>query len=366
MTAQSSVLDLARQGDPMAIARLMNQSLEPAGVQVRTDLIQDCLTVMAAGELGPPDQDFLVDFVRRGMLGLAAPVVRRVVVQGYAPGAAAPSWQMGIDLQGAGTIAPRPLVTQPSSRSRRAGGARSGQPSERSVVHTVAATDATLSTPRVIGWVSILALAIGATAAARWAIAWLGETNIYEVAYVGHFLRSLEILELLNLLVFAVLGMGAGIAAGVLPPPRGQQLTALVLAVAVPGLFAIAPAVRQQAWINRAADHQRITPEQAKIQVERFLSKQVGQSGLWGFYTYSARYPELPLAPDAMREIPTIDRQVKATLANLLRWQTKSIEQLLEGCTWGVRGFYLLLAVLTTLTHFQQGLRYGWRWFGWR
>jgi hypothetical protein len=218
----------------------------------------------------------------------------------------------------------------------------------------------------LLGWVLLLGVAIGTTAAARWAIAWLGETNIYEVAYVGHFLRSLEILELLNLLVFAILGMGAGIAAGILPPPLGRQLTMLVLAVAVPGLFVISPAVRQEAWVLRAADHQRIPPLSARVQIDRFLTKQVGQSGLWGFYTYSARYPELPLAPGQMQEIPAIDRQVKATLANLLRWETKAIEQLLEGCTWGVRGFYLLLAVLTTLTHFNQGLRYGWRWFGWR
>ncbi len=365
MTAQSSVLDQARQGDPGAIARLMNQSLEPRGMQVRAELLQDCLTVMAVGTDGPPDRAFLADFVQRGMLGLGAPGVHRVLLQGYEPGAAAPSWQLSIDLQmdlQADPAAPLPDRPTLSSRPSSTGALIPSRLAET----THKASDATLSAPRLLGWVLLLGAAVGATAAARWAIAWLGETNIYEVAYVGHFLRSLEILELLNLLIFAILGMGAGIAAGILPPPLGRQLTTLVLAVAVPGLFAISPAVRQEAWVLRAADYQRITPAAARIQVDRFLTRQVGQSGLWGFYTYSARYPELPLAPGQMQEIPAIDRQVKATLANLLRWETKAIEQLLEGCTWGVRGFYLLLAVLTTLTHFNQGLRYGWRWFGWR
>lgn len=361
MAAQSSVLDLARQGDPLAIARLMNQSLEPRGLQVRADLFGDCLTVMAAGEAAPPDREFLVDFVRRGMLGLAAPGVHRVLLQGYAPGAVAPSWQEVIDLQASGNGYAPVAVPSPPPRS---GLSTVNRPTAAD--RTVPATDATLSAPRLIGWVAILAASVVATAAARWAIAWLGETNIYEVPYVGHFFRSLEILELLNLLVFAILGMGSGIAAGVLPPPLGQQLTALVLAVAVPGLFAISPAVRQQAWVLRAADYQRIAPEVARMQIDRFVTKQAGQGGLWGFYTYSARYPELPLAPGQMQEIPAIDRQVKATLANLLRWETQAIEQLLEGCTWGVRGFYFLLAILTTMTHFRQGLRYGWRWFGWR
>jgi len=361
MTAQSSVLDLARRGDPMAIARLMNQSLEPRGLQVRVDLLGDCLTVMAAGEAAPPDRAFLVDFVHRGMLGLAAPGVHRVLLQGYAPGAVAPSWQEAIELQATGPIDSPSSAQGPSPRSG-LNAANRPVAADRSVP----ATDATFSAPRLIGWVAILGASVLATAAARWAIAWFGEINIYEVAYVGHFLRSLEILELLNLLIFAILGMGSGIAAGVLPPPLGQQLTALVLAVAVPGLFAISPAVRQQAWVLRAADYQRIAPEVARVQIDRFVAKQAGQGGLWGFYTYSARYPELPLAPGQMQEIPAIDRQVKATLANLLRWETKAIEQLLEGCTWGVRGFYLLLAILTTMTHFRQGLRYGWRWFGWR
>jgi hypothetical protein len=361
MTAQSSVLDQARQGDPRAIARLMNQSLEPRGMQVRAELLQDCLTVMAVGTDGPPDRAFLADFVRRGMLGLGAPGVHRVLLQGYEPGAAAPTWQLGIDLQ---PDRPADAIDRPVPLPR--SGSTSALIPSRAIATAPNASDATLSAPRLLGWVLLLGVAIGTTAAARWAIAWLGETNIYEVAYVGHFLRSLEILELLNLLIFAILGMGAGIAAGILPPPLGRQLTMLVLAVAVPGLFVISPAVRQEAWVLRAADHQRIAPVAARVQIDRFLTRQVGQSGLWGFYTYSARYPELPLAPGQMQEIPAIDRQVKATLANLLRWETKAIEQLLEGCTWGVRGFYLLLAVLTTLTHFNQGLRYGWRWFGWR
>ncbi|TAD78319.1 MAG: hypothetical protein EA001_07890 [Oscillatoriales cyanobacterium] len=347
----------------------MNQSLEPHGIQVRVELLQDCLTVMAVGTDGPPDRAFLADFVQRGMLGLGAPGVHRVLLQGYEPGAAAPSWQLAIDLQLDQQL--DQSADQPADHADRPMPLpRSGSPgaiiSSRLVETAHKASDATLSAPRLLGWVLLLGAAVGTTAAARWAIAWLGETNIYEVAYVGHFLRSLEILELLNLLIFAILGMGAGIAAGMLPPPSGRQLTTLLLAVVVPGLFAISPAMRQEAWVLRAADHQRITPAAARVQIDRFLTKQVGQSGLWGFYTYSARYPELPLAPGQMQEIPAIDRQVKATLANLLRWETKAIEQLLEGCTWGVRGFYLLLAVLTTLTHFNQGLRYGWRWFGWR
>jgi hypothetical protein len=64
--SSSSLLDQAKQGDAAAIEALMNQALQPKGIEVRCDRQGDCLQLWLIGAMLPP-QTSTVSYVRRGM-----------------------------------------------------------------------------------------------------------------------------------------------------------------------------------------------------------------------------------------------------------------------------------------------------------
>jgi len=61
--ASPEVLSLAKQGDPVAIATLMNQVTQPLGISVQVKYQGDCLHLLFEGEQAP-EQHIAVSFVR--------------------------------------------------------------------------------------------------------------------------------------------------------------------------------------------------------------------------------------------------------------------------------------------------------------
>ena len=96
--SQPNLLELAKQGDVKAIASLMNRQLQPKGITVKVSLTGDCLMVIAESQQ-PPDQVFLVDFVRKGMTALKIEAIKRVVVRGQDTGKTVPPWREAFELQ---------------------------------------------------------------------------------------------------------------------------------------------------------------------------------------------------------------------------------------------------------------------------
>lgn len=95
-TAQSTLIQAAKQGNPDAIADLMNQSL-PKGITAKVSLKQGCLKVMLEA-VGVPEQQLCVDFVRKGITGLNATAIQQVKVYGREKGEDFPSWQEDLEV----------------------------------------------------------------------------------------------------------------------------------------------------------------------------------------------------------------------------------------------------------------------------
>jgi cytoskeletal protein RodZ len=89
--------ELARIGDPTAIAAFINRSLNSKGIKANVSGENGYLRVMLISAQIPP-QEALVTFVRNGMTGLGVESIHTVQVGGYQEGNDFPAWQEEIQL----------------------------------------------------------------------------------------------------------------------------------------------------------------------------------------------------------------------------------------------------------------------------
>lgn len=93
----SEAIKLARAGNPKAIAALMNHSLQPKGITVKTSLNGECLSVLLeAAQV--PNQKEMVGWLKKGMINLGAPSIHKVKLYGRQTGAKYPVWKREFEL----------------------------------------------------------------------------------------------------------------------------------------------------------------------------------------------------------------------------------------------------------------------------
>lgn len=87
-----NLLQLAKQGNPEAIAGLMNRGLVSQGIRATVELVGDRLRVVLVSER-LPNQAAAVDYVRRGLLALGMSGISRVEVCGQQANQGVPVWR---------------------------------------------------------------------------------------------------------------------------------------------------------------------------------------------------------------------------------------------------------------------------------
>lgn len=119
MTAdQSSLLNAAKQGNPNAIAALINRALEPKGITTKVLLNNQCLSILLES-VQTPDQAQSFQFVYKGLKSLGLTSINAVKVYGRHTGSDFPDWQQEFNLNGdikpeiAETPEPAPIVVRP-------------------------------------------------------------------------------------------------------------------------------------------------------------------------------------------------------------------------------------------------------------
>jgi hypothetical protein len=79
---QLSIMDLAKQGDPHAIASLINRSLASKGIHAEAELEAECLKIsLQASQI--PNQKAVVTIIHRGMVVLQVKQIKRVKILTY-------------------------------------------------------------------------------------------------------------------------------------------------------------------------------------------------------------------------------------------------------------------------------------------
>jgi len=88
---QSNLLELAKQGEPTAIAALMNAVLSPKGITAHAEMEQDCLCILLESQK-PLNQETLVEFIQKGLQELGNGSIRLVRTQGKTIGEEGFAW----------------------------------------------------------------------------------------------------------------------------------------------------------------------------------------------------------------------------------------------------------------------------------
>lgn len=115
-----TLLEQVRQGDPTAIATLLNHYLQRSGITARAALRDRVLhLLLEAAQV--PDQQALVAYVRRGMQGLKMAMAQprngfdTVMIYGRRQGDRAAAWTETLDLSTLASPATAPSATGPAT-----------------------------------------------------------------------------------------------------------------------------------------------------------------------------------------------------------------------------------------------------------
>ncbi|MBG1260318.1 hypothetical protein [Nostoc commune] len=109
-------LQLAKQGDPRAIAILINQQLRSKGIMAKTALKDSCLQIFLES-IEVPDQQTLFTFIRKGIVSLEVTSFERVRVYGHQTGKSSPTWSQEFELTAKSSLTSslNQVSTNPSS-----------------------------------------------------------------------------------------------------------------------------------------------------------------------------------------------------------------------------------------------------------
>ena len=94
---QQDVIAQAKQGNPKALAAIINQSLKPKNITAKVGLKDGCLQVLLeSAEV--PNQQATVSFIRKGLLKLEIESINTVKVYGRQNGEETPAWNQTFEL----------------------------------------------------------------------------------------------------------------------------------------------------------------------------------------------------------------------------------------------------------------------------
>jgi hypothetical protein len=94
---QENLRQLAKQGNPKALATIINQSLKPKSITAKVGLKDDCLQVLLESAQ-IPNQQAMVSFIRNGLTRLEVESIRRVKVYGRKLGEESPAWNQSFEM----------------------------------------------------------------------------------------------------------------------------------------------------------------------------------------------------------------------------------------------------------------------------
>jgi protease PrsW len=111
-TVQSDVLKLAQQGDPGAIAQMLDRYLQPRGITAKVLVRDQCLKILLASSR-PLSQPAFVQFIQKQISGLNIPTIKLVRVYSQQTGEASPTWSQEFILPAFQPESPTPAKPKP-------------------------------------------------------------------------------------------------------------------------------------------------------------------------------------------------------------------------------------------------------------
>ena len=187
-------------------------------------------------------------------------------------------------------------------------------------------------------------------------IAWAAERFVYTLPVMGGLLKSLELMEVSNVVVFAILGIGLGAFTLWLPRQWHLFLKAIPLIISVPIVFLSGYIVRYHIWVQQVAVTSELLPNQAVQVTDNLLGQATGHRGLRGFFEYTVQVPILPTDLSALQAVNEDDKWFRSELTRYSGVEPGVFSRVFRLTGWGIRVFYTLLAFVTAIIYFTKGL----------
>ncbi|MEQ9549708.1 MAG: hypothetical protein RIM23_08835 [Coleofasciculus sp. G3-WIS-01] len=96
--AEPNMLKLAKQGNPKAIAAMINRSLRTKHIVAKVNRQDDCLQVLVESAQ-IPNQKATVSFIRHGLTKLGIETIKTVQVYGRQQGQESPAWNQSFEIE---------------------------------------------------------------------------------------------------------------------------------------------------------------------------------------------------------------------------------------------------------------------------
>jgi len=207
-----------------------------------------------------------------------------------------------------------------------------------------------------LGYVASAAMIVGISVMIKFVALMLADKILYTILILGDLLRGIEIIELLNILVFAFIGMGFGLATRLLKPQYGRQVSAFLLIAIVPLVFMSTPIIRYNHWLETVEELDKLSPAETTTLTNSFLKKQVGMQGFIGYYFYTGQFPVIPANQSEMKDLDRFEKKVNSRFVQLTGLAPTIVSWSMLICFWLIRIFYFSIAVIATIVHFRQGI----------
>ena len=186
---------------------------------------------------------------------------------------------------------------------------------------------------------------------------WLIDTYLYGTPWLGGFLKSIELAEISNLFVFAVLGAGIGAATLLVPDHWTHWLKMALLVALGPFVFCASYLMQQHLWIQKVAKRADVPYAEARDMTNAFIEKETGSGGFFGFYPLSTQISDLPtLRANLVAGTATNSSDVLTEeLSSYGDPRADAVAYIFERVGWVVRFMYMTIAVLTALIYYFKG-----------
>lgn len=192
--------------------------------------------------------------------------------------------------------------------------------------------------------------------AVKAAIAWASEMFVYTLPLVGGLLKSLELVEVSNVVVFAILGVCLGAFTLWLPRRWGLVPKLIPFVIAVPLVFMTGYVVRYHLWVQQVAIESELLPTQSQQVTNALLKQATGNEGVVGFFRYTVQVPILPTDLRALQNIDEDDKWFRSELTRFSGLEPGLFTLVFKVTGWSIRAFYVLLAGITACLYFAKGL----------
>ncbi|MGB3201383.1 MAG: hypothetical protein WBA99_10795 [Nodosilinea sp.] len=217
-----------------------------------------------------------------------------------------------------------------------------------------------MPTPRPSANVSKYVVTVFAVTAAvigvRFLITWAAELFLHPIPIVGGWLKSLEIIELSVIVLFALLGFGLGRATRHLSARTALGIKSIALLIALPLVFFSSYWLRYHLWIGQLTAESTLTRPEITALANQALLSEGDNQGFWGYYTTTTRMPILPASVDELERMAEDQKWFRSELTRFSGIEPGVFSMVFDGAGWGIRLFYMALAFLTGVIYFFKGL----------